>query len=362
MRVIIVGAGIGGLALACGLTRDRHDVQVLEKAAGLRLDGAAVTIFSNGAAAADGLGVSLEGLGGRVETLTFGTPDGRPFATADLRELHHRTGYGVGTVPRRAILERFASALPEHTITYDSEVADVEATMREHGADVLVGADGYNSAVRRAVLGDGPAARNGWTSWQGLTKDVQDLGTHARCLVGRDGLCGLMPAGEGLLQWWFDVHEPPPGDVVAWLKDRFQGYADPVPRLLDHLTAADVQEYPHVTHRIPDRWGTGPTTLLGDAAHAFPPSQAQGANQALEDAWLLRRALAGGAPNLRTYERIRARRVRRISRLAASEVTNRPPSAPARLAGRLLTPQRLARLQLAAIRRASSVLNDDRPE
>jgi FAD-dependent urate hydroxylase len=329
------------------------------------VDGAAVTIFSNGAAAAEGLGVPVAGLGGRVETLAFGTPDGRPFATADLRELERRTGHGVATIPRRAILERFAGALPAGAVAFRSEVTDVEvgpAQVRvgDHTADVLVGADGYRSVVRGSVLGDEPAARNGWISWQGLTKDIDDLGTHAVCMVGPAGLCGLMPAGDGLLQWWFDVEAAAPEHPLAWLRSRFHGYADPVPHLLDRLTDADVQEYPHVTHRIPDRWGTGPTTLLGDAAHAFPPSQAQGANQALEDAWLLRRALAGDVPRLRDYERIRARRVRRIARLAASEVTNRSPSSAARLAGRLLSPRGLARLQLATIRRASSVLNDDR--
>jgi FAD-dependent urate hydroxylase len=114
-----------------------------------------------------------------------------------------------------------------------------------------------------------------------------------------------------------------------------------------------------VLHRVPDQWGTGPTTLLGDAAHAFPPSQAQGANQALEDAWRLRQALREPGDvcrSLRRYERERARRVRRIARLAASEITNKLPSVAAMLAGRLLSPAMMARLQLAAIRRSSSVL------
>jgi FAD-dependent urate hydroxylase len=133
--------------------------------------------------------------------------------------------------------------------------------------------------------------------------------------------------------------------------------------LLAGLTEADVQEYPHVLHHVPARWGNGPTTLLGDAAHAFPPSQAQGANQALEDAWLLRRALDGTdepVAALRRYERVRARRVRRISRLAASEVTNRPPSAIGRLAGRLTSPSVAGRVYLTVIRRCSSVLNNER--
>jgi FAD-dependent urate hydroxylase len=231
---------------------------------------------------------------------------------------------------------------------------------------VAVGADGYRSAVRRSVLGDGAAKRNGWTSWQGLTVSLPTFagGTYARCVVGPAGLCGLMPAGGGLLQWWFDVAEPAPDDraVIDWLRARFAGYVEPVGELLAGLTAADVHEYPHVLHRVPSQWGTGPTTLLGDAAHAFPPSQAQGANQALEDAWLLRRALSQPRDRvaaLRRYEYARSRRVRRIARLAASEVTNRLPTATARLAGRLLPPAVMGHLQLAVIRRCSSVLNDE---
>ncbi|GAB3971236.1 FAD-dependent monooxygenase [Plantactinospora veratri] len=372
MHVVIVGAGIGGLALANGLLADGHRVRVLERAPGPRTDGAAVTIFGNGAAAAAQLGVPLDGLGGEVETLEFCTSDGRPFARADLRTARHRTGFGVATVPRAAILERFTRALPPDTVRYGHAVSDLRVdpdgvTVGGDSADVLVGADGYRSVVRRTVLDREPATRTGWVSWQGLTRALPELAgdVHARCLVGPAGLCGLMPAGAGLLQWWFDVPEPAPDDrpVLEWLRTRFASYAEPVGELLAGLTGSDVQAYPHVLHRVPARWGTGPSTLLGDAAHAFPPSQAQGANQALEDAWLLRRALGmpgDPAAALRRYERIRSRRVRRISRLAASEVTNRPPGALTRLAGRLLTPALTGRLHLATIRRCSSVLNDDR--
>jgi hypothetical protein len=67
---------------------------------------------------------------------------------------------------------------------------------------------------------------------------------------------------------WFDVPEAAPGDrpVIAWLRTRFAGYAEPVGELLAGLTEADVQAYPHVLHRVPSQWGSGPTTLLGDAS------------------------------------------------------------------------------------------------
>ena len=377
MDILIVGAGVGGLALANGLVADGHQVRVLERADEPRTDGAAVTVFSNGAAAAAGLGISLDDLGGTIDTLGFFDADGHAFAHADLALLRRWTGFPVTTIPRALLLRRLASGLPADAIHYGRRIQTAETSgsgavvvtadgVREEAA-LVVGADGHRSALRRALLGPGDPDFNGWVSWQGLTTTMPELaaGAYARCVVGEAGLCGLMPAGGGLLQWWFDVNEPAPAGrtVIGWLRERFGSYADPVRKLLDVLTEADVHAYRHVVHEIPDRWGTGCATLLGDAAHAFPPSQAQGANQALEDAWLLRRALRAPVPlpaALRGYERVRSRRVRRIASLAASEVTNRPPSAAGRLAARLMGPSLFTRLQLVTIRRCSSVLNDDR--
>ncbi|GIJ45085.1 monooxygenase [Virgisporangium aliadipatigenens] len=371
MDVLIAGAGVGGLALAAGLTADGHTVRVLERAPAPRTDGAAVTIFCNGAKAAHELGVPLDGLGGPVRTLTFTLPDGTVFGRTDLTVMRRRTGFGVATVPRHRLLARLAAPLsPGGAISYGVEVTGVApdangvtvstADGATHRADVLVGADGYRSAVRRAVLGDEPARHNGWISWQGLTVALPEIAgsPHARCVVGPAGLCGLMPAGDGLLQWWFDTPDAPESEpTLEWLRGRFAAYAGPVAALLDGLTEADVQRYPHVRHAVPDRWGAERTTLVGDAAHAFPPSQAQGANQALEDAWVLRRRIA--LPDgLRRYERERIPRVRRISRLAASEVTNRPPSPLGRLAGRLAGPRLGGLAYLAMLRRCSNVLGD----
>src|SRR5262249_48277419 len=75
---------------------------------------------------------------------------------------------------------------------------------------------------------------------------------------------------------------------------------------------------PHHRRPIHDVWGKGPTTLAGDSAHIMPPTMAQGANQALEDAWLLSRSIG----DLRAYERARSRGVRRPARLAGTELTD----------------------------------------
>jgi len=178
---------------------------------------------------------------------------------------------------------------------------------------------------------------------------------------------GIMPAGSGLTQWWFDVRwsraDAEIESPTTYLRDRFSTYPEPVSALLDAISDADVGLYPHVLHRVTKRWGTGPTTLLGDAAHAFPPSQAQGANQAFEHAWMLTRALGlVGDPTdlLRRYEKGRARRLL-VSRMAASERTNEVPGIFLRVAARLTPTTVASRSYTRLVQRFSSVLSGDEP-
>jgi FAD-dependent urate hydroxylase len=376
-------------------------VRVLEQAPALRTSGAAVTIFSNGAAASAGSGTPLDGLGGDVEELAFGTCAGSPLWRLDLRPLRRRTGFPVAAVPRRDLVARLAAGLPAGTITFGAAVTSIDAPAGDerraeapvqvtdgsgttYEADVLVGADGHTSVVRQHGLSPQPARTTGWATWQGLTLVARPgplaglvEGRTGRFLVGSAGFVGLMPAGNGLLQWWFDVpHDPRaplPVSPVAWLGQRFAGYGGPVPAVLEAVDDADVGLYPHVVHEVPDAWGAGAVTLLGDAAHAFPPTQAQGANQALEDAWLLTRTLTSVASDggdgrrgplpaaLRRYEATRARRVRRVMRLAASETTNTPPGPVVRTAARLVPAGASGRAYVHLLRRCSSVLNADSP-
>jgi FAD-dependent urate hydroxylase len=159
VKVLIAGGGIGGLALARGLAGSGLSVRVFEQAPTLRTGGAAVTIFSNGAAALAGLGAPLGGLGGRLDTLRFDTANGRTMITADLTVLARQTGFPVTSVPRESLIEHLAQGVP---VELSREIVDVEvrsdsltavdATGGRHEADVVVGADGHRSAVRRGCV------------------------------------------------------------------------------------------------------------------------------------------------------------------------------------------------------------------
>lgn len=329
---------------------------------------------------ASAVGAPLDGLGAPIEELDFAIADGRRFFRVGMGPVARSTGHGVATVPRDAIVARLAASLPPGVLEHGASVTSVDVdpggravvtdasgTARE--ADVVVGADGIASTVRAACPGLPPAAGTGWGTWQAMTRVLPTIaaGTSGRYLVGNAGFVGMMPAGDGLVLWWFDVPhaegDARPASPAAWLRQRFAGYADPVPELLESVDDDVLRFYPHTHLPLTQVWGRGPLTLLGDAAHGFPPSQAQGANQALEDAWSLTHALSGtsDAPAaLRRYERTRARRLRRIARMAASEITERAPL-PARWAAKLVPSAVASRIYVHQLRSFSSVLNDERP-
>ncbi|MFG2002922.1 FAD-dependent oxidoreductase [Spirillospora sp. NPDC048911] len=332
MKVLIVGGGVAGLAAARGLTAAGHDVEVYEGAPELRTEGGSVTLWPSSAGILRELGVDLDGAGCRLETLETWSVRGRRLGKIDMNVVERRFG-GLHAlhIARRELVERLAEDVPVnygHRIqAVDPDRAEITFTDGNTArGDLLIGADGRNSVVRRALWGESPAKLNGWVTWQAFTTlptEFIDTGRSVMISNGR-ALGSMAPAGHGKALWWFDLRAKPGSplwvdapNAMDLLRQRFGHWPEPFPTVLAQAQTA--QCFPHYGHRVPAVWGRGPTTLVGDAAHTMSPAMAMGSGQALEDAWTLSRS----ADDPRAYERARTKIVRRVAKMAGREIPSR---------------------------------------
>jgi len=328
-RVLIVGAGIGGLSLALAL--QRHDIpfDVLERAEAPRAVGAGIMLGPNAMTLLDRLGVGAR-VAAAGRTLTGGLitdARGRSLCRTDFRALNRRFDPTIAVHRSRlhaALLDPVADHVRMGTAVatieqHGREVVAVLPDGRREAYDLAVGADGVHSATRMTVLG-GPAPRYaGYTSWRFVVPLPTALPESVE-MWGRGRRLGLMAINESLLYGYAVFNAPageadPETDRIARFRALFGAFGGMAPAVLslvqrpEQLIRADIEEV------ITDRWTRGRVALLGDAAHAMTPNLGQGAGMSIEDAVVLADLLARDDLSeiaLAAYQTHRMRRVRRV--------------------------------------------------
>lgn len=353
MRVVVVGAGLAGLAAAVALHRSGHEVRVLERRADPRERGAGIGIMPNGVLALDAIGLGAE-VRARATPLGEGAlrdRHGRPLLRTDQAEMSRLVGAPTAVVRRRWLHGLLASALPDGLLHTGRPVAGLAEV--SDGADLVVVADGAGSRLRAELFPGHPGlAGSGETAARGIAPAAElaarglDPAAVAALPAGelldhRTGeRTGCMPMAGGDVYWyatWPGVGIEPtdPEERQAWLLDRRAGWHPAVPVLLAATAAAEV----HVTETVQlvrplPSVVAGPVALLGDAAHAMTPDLGQGACQAFEDAATLAAVLTDDLPaSLARYDRLRGPRtaaLQRTARRANRVLTLRGPAARAR--------------------------------
>ena len=343
MNICIVGAGLGGLSAALALLQKGFRVTVLEQAAALGEIGAGVQLGPNAVGVLYRMGlqapleqVTCETLGKRVRLWNTG----QTWPLFDLgtvaREMY---GYPYLTVHRadlhRVLVDAVRALQPDalvlnaklHSLHTRSDGVSLQlADGRVWEADAAIGADGVHSRVRAALFGEDAPRYSGVMAWRGVI-DASKLPTHMRepygtNWVGPGAHVVQYPLRQGALMNFVGAIEGNRWEIESWSErgsreeclGDFVGWHEEVQAMIHAI------EVPYkwvLKVRDPmDTWSRGPVTLLGDACHPTLPFLAQGAAMAMEDGYMLARAMAlcptDAAQGFARYEAVRKARTARV--------------------------------------------------
>ncbi|GLC48398.1 Synaptonemal complex protein zep1 [Pleodorina starrii] len=362
MKVIVAGAGIGGLVLAVALLKQGFEVQVFERdLTAIRGEGkyrGPIQVQSNALAALEAIDpevaaeVLREGCitGDRVNGLCDGLT-GEWYVKFDTFHPAVNKGLPVTRVISRVTLQQVLARAVERyggpsiiqngccVTSFEERVKASGGTQvvvnledgREFTADVLIGADGIWSKIRRQLIGETKANYSGYTCYTGISDftpaDIDIVGY--RVFLGNGQYFVSSDVGNGKMQW-YGFHKESPGGTdqegtrKARLLEIFGQWNDNVVDLIKATPEEDV-----LRRDIFDRppiftWAKGRVALLGDSAHAMQPNLGQGGCMAIEDAYELAidlskavAARSGDAAAVDVGEVLRQYQANRLMRVSA---------------------------------------------
>ncbi|KAF9678500.1 hypothetical protein SADUNF_Sadunf07G0041400 [Salix dunnii] len=358
LKVLVAGGGIGGLVFALAAKKKGFDVMVFEKdLSAIRGEGqyrGPIQIQSNALAALEAIDLDVAEevmragciTGDRINGLVDGV-SGTWYVKFDTFTPAAERGLPVTRVISRMTLQQIlARSVGDDVILNDSNVVSFQddgnkvtvvlENDQQYEGDLLVGADGIWSKVRKNLFGPKEAVYSGYTCYTGIADfvpaDIETVGY--RVFLGHKQYFVSSDVGAGKMQWYAFHKEPPGGmDGPRGKRDRlmkiFEGWCDNVIDLLlateeDAILRRDIYDRePIIT------WGKGRVTLLGDSVHAMQPNMGQGGCMAIEDSYQLalelerawEQSIESGTPvdvisSLRSYENARRLRVAIIHGMA----------------------------------------------
>jgi 2-polyprenyl-6-methoxyphenol hydroxylase-like FAD-dependent oxidoreductase len=307
-RVLIVGGGIAGLSLDLALRGGPWQVELVEREAGPARLGAGLAVQPNAMRALRHLGVAaaVERAGAVIHRFQYRDQHGTLLCDIDLDDMWGQVGPFVGITraalhhallpdPGRCRTGRSATSVRQHDgrvwVTFNDATAGVY--------DLVAGADGINSSVRRSAVSRSRPAYAGQMVWRSVACTRAGELQGLQFWLGCDRFFGLCPAGAGTTYGFGNITRARLQDPVAGRKRRLaEWFADFGAPVRDYLAAigsdSDIHCAP-VQWQPDAAWGNGRVVLIGDAAHAMSPMMGQGGCMAIEDACVLADELRRGS-------------------------------------------------------------------
>ncbi|XP_031400198.1 monooxygenase 3 isoform X1 [Punica granatum] len=339
--IVVVGAGIAGLATSLSLHRLGVKSLVLEQADSLRTGGTSLTLFKNGWRVLDEMGVGddLRPHFVEIQGMMVKSDDGRELRSFRFKD--EDKSQEVRPVERRVLLETFASHLPPETIRFSSKLTGIKKS--SDGETVLELADGTQVSAKIVIGCDG--IRSPVAKWMGFSDpnfvghcairglayypDGHPLEPNVTYVYGKGLRAGYVPVSSTKVYWFLCFNSPSPGPRItnpSILKEQSRqiiwNWPLDIQDIIYHTADDTIIQTP-----LMDRWlwpalspsaSSGSVVVVGDAWHPMTPNLGQGACCALEDSIVLAQKLASAVNNpramsledaLKSYERERWSRI-----------------------------------------------------
>ena len=308
-NVLVVGAGAAGAATAILLAEQASPSTSIDVKPDVAALGSGITLQGNALRVLRQLGVwdQVATAGYAFDTLGIRAPDpdgtlvfelddaktGGPDLPATVGMYRPELAQILSTGPPRPA-PRSASAPPAPSLTQDDDGVEVTFSDGSTGRyDLVIGADGIRSWTRRALGIDLETQGTGMGIWRVFAPRPAERHPHRPVYGGPCYIAGYCPTGEDSLYAYLvedaqDRSELSPEESLAMMRGLSEAYHGPWDEIREQLTdPARVNYTRFESHVLPAPWNRGRVVLIGDAAHTCPPTLAQGAAQALEDAAVL---------------------------------------------------------------------------
>ena len=365
-KILIVGAGLAGLALARALKQEGFTSTIFERdeehsrGVGILLTGNAMNALD-----ALGLGAEVRRAGRHVASVQFSEANGSPLFRLEIPKdwpdfvcIHHAR-------LRRILIDSLEGATPQWACTVDQleslepNVRVSETTGKTSQYDLLVGADGVHSRIAHEILeGPDPEPLPDYRGWRFIVRRPPDL-TEPHYFIGNGRTLLLHPlpddqvyCGAGPIHRDLLPRDARDADDRMALLSAFADFASPARDVLEQVDAS--------TELIPTRYWqierqhtiAKNALVIGDAAHACPPTLAQGGAMALEDGLVLAQILAASdsiEEALRAFEKRRRSRINFVRRESLARIQANVPTDDrrCRLRNQIVRQTGLANLQNA---------------
>jgi 2-polyprenyl-6-methoxyphenol hydroxylase-like FAD-dependent oxidoreductase len=309
MKVTIIGAGIGGLTLAIALQKKGIEVEIFEAASAFGKVGAGIVLAINAMQIYERLGLAqeLKKRGNCLKKMAITNAKLKVLAGNELAYFEAKYNLNNIAIHRATLHEILLSELQHVPLHLNKKLKKLEEGTEgiqleffdgsRHNADLVVGADGIHSSVRQSIFPQAKERFSKQLCWRGVVPFKLEKGMNSTMREAWGAGCrfGIVPIENNQVYWFACASYEKDAKKEFQetnLSELFSNFDPIVSQLIETTPSEKINEAELSDLEILKNWHKGKVCLMGDAAHATTPNMGQGANQAIESAWVLADCLA----------------------------------------------------------------------